>query len=361
MSETSKVSQLESLGYDQFFENSRLKLGVSIDCLARVIAEHKGVYEIISLEGKHRAMVAGKRMQTASSRDDYPAVGDWVVFKEAPDVVKVVEHILPRQTTLRKKYSGKDEAQLMVANVDVVFIVESVDRDYNINRFERYVVLAREGGVKPVVVINKSDLLSEADLVLRVQELNSRFSDIDILHTSTVSDDGLDGIASYIRPGATYCFLGSSGVGKSSIINKLIDQTIETKTIGAKTGRGRHTTTARQMYFTKDGGIIIDNPGSREVGVINFGSGADEIFSDIKKISSRCRYRNCNHINEQGCAVVDAINSGDIELSQYENYLKLQKETEHYEMSVYDRRKKDKKFGKFIKKAKVELKKYKTQ
>ncbi len=356
-----ELSQLKSLGYNEFFEKSRLELKASIDCLARVIAEHRGIYEIISLEGEGRATVAGKRMQTASSRDDYPAVGDWVVIKDVPDAVKVIEHILPRQTTLRKKYSGKDEAQLMVANVDMVFIVESMDRDYNINRFERYVILAREGGVKPVIVLNKSDLLSEADLVLRVQELNSRFSDIDILHTSTVSDDGLDSIASYIRPSATYCFLGSSGVGKSSIINKLIDQTIETKTIGTKTGRGRHTTTARQMYFTKDGGIIIDNPGSREVGVVNFGNGADEVFLDIKKISRRCRYRNCNHINEQGCAVMDAIKSGDIELSQYENYLKLQKETEHYEMSVYDKRKKDKKFGKFIKNAKSDLKKYKTQ
>ncbi|NTW62396.1 ribosome small subunit-dependent GTPase, partial [Candidatus Saccharibacteria bacterium] len=132
-----ELSQLKYLGYNDSFEESRLELEAGIDCLARVIAEHKGVYEIISLEGESRAMVSGQRMQTASSRDDYPAVGDWVVIKDVPDAAKVIEHILPRQTTLRKKYSGKDEAQLMVANVDMVFIVESMDRDYNINRFER--------------------------------------------------------------------------------------------------------------------------------------------------------------------------------------------------------------------------------
>ncbi|NTW62072.1 ribosome small subunit-dependent GTPase A [Candidatus Saccharibacteria bacterium] len=191
--------------------------------------------------------------------------------------------------------------------------------------------------------------------------MKKRFSDIDILNTSTISDDGLNSIASYIHPGATYCFLGSSGVGKSSIINKLIDQTIETKTVGVKTGRGRHTTTSRQMYFNKDGGIIIDNPGSREVGVVNFGSGADEVFSNIKEIASRCRYRNCGHVNEQGCAVMDAIKSGDVELSQYENYLKLQKETEHYQMSAQERRQKNKQLGKFIKNAKSSLKKYRSK
>ncbi len=356
MDTTDKLSRLKSLGYKDSFEDSRVELEPDIDCLARVIAEHRGVYEIISLEGESRAMVSGRRMQTASGRDDYPAVGDWVIVKNDSDEAKVIEHILPRQTTLRKKYTGKNEAQLMVANVDVVFVVESIDRDYNINRFERYLVLAREGGVTPIIVLNKTDLLSEAELASRIEELQNRFPDVDILHSSAQSDEGLNSIASYIHPGITYCFLGSSGVGKSSIITKLVDQTIETKAISLNTGRGMHTTTARQMYFTHDGGIIIDNPGSREVGVVKFGSGASEVFSDIEAIASQCRYRDCSHRKEQGCAVLEALESGHLEHARYENYLKLQKENEHYQMSNYDKRKKDKKFSKFIKVAKKNFK-----
>jgi ribosome biogenesis GTPase len=356
-----KLSHLKSLGYNETFENKRLELKADIECLARVTAEHKGVYEIISLRGESRATVTGKRMQSAFSRDDYPAVGDWVVVKESADDEKVIEHILPRQTSLRKKYGGKDASQLMVANVEVVFIVESVDRDFNINRLERYLVLAREGGVKPVIVLNKTDLLAENYLAARIEELQKRFSDVDILQSNTLSDEGVYNIARYIQPYTTYCFVGSSGVGKSSVINKLIDKNIETKAIGDKSGRGRHTTTSRQMYLTNDGGIIIDNPGSREVGLVNFSSGASEVFSDIKELSSRCKYRDCSHNNEQGCAVLGAIKSGDIEPARYENYLRLQKETEHYEMSSYDKRTKDKKFGKFIKNAKSDLKKYKSK
>lgn len=362
MSVADEIAQLEYLGYNQLFEDSRLGLGVSVGCIARVIAEHKGAYEIISLIGERRATVSGKLMLTASRRDDYPAVGDWVVTKDSAEGSRIIEDILPRQTLLHKKYSGKDEAQLIAANVNVAFIVESMDRDYNINRFERYLVLAREGGVKPVIILNKSDLISEAELSTRIEQLRKRFHDIDILNTSILTDEGLDGLSDYIQKGVTYCFLGSSGVGKSSIINKLLNrECIETKEIGAKTGRGRHTTTAREMYFTNIGGIIIDNPGSREVGIVNFGTGAKEVFIDIEKLAVGCRFKDCKHINESGCAVLSAIASGDIDESQYENYLKLQKETEHYEMSNYDKRQKDKRFGKFIKNAKVDLRKYNSK
>jgi ribosome biogenesis GTPase len=362
MTAINKVQQLEPLGYNQFFEDSRLKLGVGIDCLARVTAEHKGAYEIIGLDGEYRATVSGKLMLTALRREDYPAVGDWIVVKDSVEETKVIEGILPRQTLLRKKYSGKNEVQLIAVNVGIVFIVESMDRDYNVNRFERYVVLAREGGVRPVIILNKSDLLSETELSARIEQLRKRFRDIDILRTSTLADDGLDDLSKYIQKGATYCFLGSSGVGKSSLINRLLNQEcIETKEIGLKTGRGRHTTTAREMYFTNEGGIIIDNPGSREVGVVDFSAGAKEVFADIEKLSLDCKFKDCKHINEHGCAVLGAIASGDIDAKQYENYLKLQKETEHYEMSSYDKRQKDKKFGNYIKTAKVDLRRYNSK
>ncbi len=362
MSEANKVLRLESLGYSRFFEDHRLKLGVHVDCLARVTAEHRGAYEIINLDGEFRTTVSGKIMLNASRRNDYPAVGDWVVVKDDAEDTKVIESILPRRTFLQKKYSGKNEAQLIASNVDVAFIVESMDRDYNVNRFERYIVLALEGSVRPVVILNKVDLITDTELSARVEQLRQRFHDVDILRTSVLAEDGLNELSNYIQNGSTYCFLGSSGVGKSSIINKLINKdSIETKEIGAKTGRGRHTTTARGTYFTSAGGIIIDNPGSREVGIVGFGSDAKGIFKDINKYSQSCRFKDCGHQNEAGCAVLGAIELGDIDSSQYENYLKLQKEIEHYEMSSQERRQKDKKFGKFIKNAKVDLKRYRAK
>lgn len=250
MNTINKVTLLKRLGYSQFFEDSRLKLGVDIDCLARVSAEHRGAYEIINLDDEFRAIVSGKFMLSALHREDYPAVGDWVVIRENTDDEKIIENILPRQTLLCKKYSGKDEAQLIAVNIEVAFIVESLDRDYNINRFERYVVLAREGGVQPVLILNKTDLITNDELSARVKQLKKRFINTDVICTSSLNINGIIDIFNYIKPGATYCFLGSSGVGKSTIINKLLDQdTINTKEIGTKTGRGRHTTTARQMYF----------------------------------------------------------------------------------------------------------------
>lgn len=353
------LSRLKQLGYNQFFDTNRTKLGAGIDQVARVAAEHKGAYEIICESGEYRATVTGRRMLMATGRDDYPAVGDWVLINQGKDETKLIIDILPRKTTLHKKYAGKDETQLIAANVDVAFIVESVDRDYSLNRFERYLVLAREGGVAPVIVINKVDLSLNDKIGKIIEAIRDRFDKIDVITTSSVTDSGLHELVKYIEEGKTYCFLGSSGVGKSSLINKLLKQNrITTKIIGKKTGRGRHTTTAREMYFTREGGIIIDNPGSREVGVADSISGIGEVFGDIESIAKTCKFKDCKHVNEPGCAVQDALNTGIINPSKYENYQKLLKETEHYESSSYDKRQKDKKFGKYIKNAKTELKKF---
>jgi ribosome biogenesis GTPase / thiamine phosphate phosphatase len=356
------ILSLQKLGYDRFYENARLELGAEFEQVARVTAEHKGIYEIMNDVGTYQASVTGKRMLTALSRDDYPAVGDWVIIKNYPDDTNVIVDILPRKTTLHKKYGGKDESQLILANVDIAFIVESADRDYNLNRFERYLVLAKEGGVKPVIIINKSDLIKTEDLQAITAEINERFGDIDILCTSAVNDADLSILSKFINKGTTCCFLGSSGVGKSSLISKLVNEdNIMTTEISEKTGRGKHTTTSRQMYFTKNGGIIIDNPGSREVGVVNSERGISEVFVDIESIASGCKYNNCSHIKEPECAIIRALESGAIRADQYDNYLKLKKETEHFNLNAYGKRQKDKKFGKFINNAKKDIKKYKPR
>ena len=363
MSDNHNATQLRSLGFNHRIEAGRLELGANIDNLARVTAEHKGEYEVMGINGTHRAAVTGRRMATAQGRDDYPAVGDWVVIKNDIDDAKVITDILPRQTTLHKKRGGRDESRLIAANIDVALIVESTDRDYSLNRFERYLVLAREGGVKPVMVLNKSDLYADGAMAASIAAIHERFGDVDVLATNTVTDAGMAQLVDYIQPGMTYCFVGSSGVGKSSLINKLLRQdSIATTEISEKTGRGMHTTTARQMYFTATGGIIIDNPGSREVGVMGASSSkVGEVFDDIDDLVRACRFSNCSHTNEPGCAVQEALRTGTLDAARYANYLQLQKEVKHHEMTTREKQQKSRKFGKFIKTAKATIGKRKPR
>ena len=350
------TTQLRRFGYNDYFDTNRRQLGATVEQLARVTAEHKGVYEVAGMAGVCRAAVTGKRMLHATSRDDYPAVGDWVVVKDDPDDSKVITDVLPRRTTLRKKQGGRDESRLIAANVNVALIVESTDRDYSLNRFERYLVLAREGGIIPVIILNKADLYTKEDLVKSVTAIQERFGDVAVLVTSTKTATGLHELISHIQPGLTYCFVGSSGVGKSTMINALLKQdTIATSEISEKTGRGMHTTTARQMYIMSNGGIIIDNPGSREVGVVSASSSdVGEVFDDIIDLVRACRFNNCSHTNEPECAIRRAIDTGSLDRGRYDNYQRLQKEAAHREMNAYARRQKDKKFGKMIKKVKSE-------
>jgi ribosome biogenesis GTPase len=330
---------------------------------ARVIAEHRGSYIVKNASGEYLAKITGKQMFMASKREDYPAVGDWVLIEKLSDKDAVIRKILPRKTILKKKYSNreenqKEEIQIIATNVDVAFIVESVDRDYNLNRLERFLVLAKEGNITPVVVLNKTDLISDTELESKVTQIKNRLLDCEIITTSNVSETGLQALKDYIKKGKTYCFLGSSGVGKSSLINSLLGGgRIKTQEINTNTERGRHTTTAREVYFLDNGGIVIDNPGTREVGIADSDVGIENTFDEINLLSQECRFSDCTHINEPGCAVLEAIKEKRLNEDKYNNYLKLKSESDFYKMSNLEKREKDRKFGKFVKKALEQLEK----
>jgi len=353
--------KLEDLGYGTFFESNLEKIDLDNYLIARVIAEYKEAYRVRSVTGEYLAKITGKQMFNALSRVDYPAVGDWVVITELDKEQAVIHKILPRKNILRRKYNSKQESQVIAANIDVAFVVESFDRDYNLNRFERYFVLAKDGNIKPVIVLNKTDLISGAELNLKTNQIKDRFNDVDTIPTSTVTERGLDELRKYIMKGKTYCFLGSSGAGKSSLINKLLgSDVIKTREISHRTGRGKHATTGREIYFLENGGIVIDNPGMREVGMTDSNAGIGDVFCEITSLSKNCKYVDCTHTHEPGCAVLNAVQSKKLDENKYSNYVKLKKETEYFSMTELEKRRKDRQFGKFVKKALEQLKKYET-
>lgn len=285
MEKEAKKITMEDLGYGPFFESNRKKLGLDGFLIARVISQQRGAYRIRNTNGEYSAKITGKIMFRAVSKEDYPAVGDWVVVSEAGEGQAVIRGILPRKTIIKRKFGDKNrqgeksEAQVIATNIDVAFIVESIGRDYNLNRFERYLAIAKDGGIEPVLILNKIDLLDKEELNLKLDEIKNRFEGVKIIPTSTVANEGIEELKKNISASKTYCFLGSSGVGKSSIINILLGKnSIETGDISGYSDRGKHVTTSREMYFLDSGGIVIDNPGVREVGMTNMNAGIDNLF-----------------------------------------------------------------------------------
>ncbi|MFA7285670.1 MAG: ribosome small subunit-dependent GTPase A [Candidatus Paceibacterota bacterium] len=349
------------LGYNEQFESNRKSLELDGFAVARVIAEYKGAYKIKNENGEYFAKLVGKKVFDAKSREDYPAVGDWVVIKEQDSEWAIIKEILPRQSLIKRKHNHKNGMQIIATNIDIAFVVESIGRDFNLNRFERYFAIASEGGVETVIILNKIDLISQEELEKKLVEIKDRFKNIDIVLTSALEETGLDILRSSMNSGKTYCFLGSSGVGKSSLINKLLEtNATETGDINLETGRGKHTTTVRQMYFLKNGAIVIDNPGMREVGMTNEVAGLDDIFNEILEFASTCKFVDCAHVSEPKCGVLEALESGALNREKYQNYLNLKKEIDHYGMTEMEKNEKDYKFGKFIKNAKKDIKNYKN-
>jgi ribosome biogenesis GTPase / thiamine phosphate phosphatase len=360
-----KINKIEDFGWDSFFQFKRTELGLDNFSVARAIAEYRGTYKVKNANGEYLAKITGKQMFKATSREDYPAVGDWVAITELDNKQAIVQAVLPRKSIIKRRFGDKNKAgeksdvQIIATNIDVAFIVQSVGRDYSINRFDRYLAIIKDSDIKPAIIINKTDLISAEELDAKLAEIKSGFGNIDVFATSTKSDESLEKLKGYIQKGETCCFLGSSGVGKSSLINALLGESIiKTEDVSSYSGRGKHITTSREMYFLESGGIVIDNPGIREVGLTDANSGIEGVFDEMAILAKKCKYADCTHTHEPGCEILAALTDGRLDEDRYSNYINLKKEAQHYGMSELEKREKGRSLGKFINKAKKELKNY---
>lgn len=342
---------LEDLGYNLELENYRKTQNLDSFGVGRVISEHKERYVVKTTVKEYDGEIIGNLRFSAHNRSDFPAVGDWVAISEY-DANKVLIHsVFPRKTIIERQSVGKQgEKQIIATNVDYAFIVQAVDRDFNINRIERYLTICNASNVKPVIILNKIDLINDTELTKLISTVQERIKQVPIISISNKSQKGIERLKKNIEKSKTYCLLGSSGVGKSTLLNNLVGkQLMKTNVISTSTNKGRHVTSHRELLVLENGGILIDNPGMREVGITDSTDGLEGTFKEIIELSKYCKFNDCTHTTEVGCAVLKAVKNGEIDKSSYENYLKMEREKKHFESTVAEKRKKDKDFGKMIK------------
>lgn len=353
----------EDLGYNEEFE--KFRIAQHLDCFetGRVVSEHKERYIIKTTGGEFEAEITGNMRFTAKNREDFPAVGDWVALTTYDTVSAVIHQILPRFSIIRRQAVGQfGEIQIIATNIDFAFIVQSVDRDFNINRIERYLTICNSSGVSPIIVLSKIDLIGKQKISSILEQIKIRIKNIPVIALSNESQDGYDLINAAIEKGKTYCMLGSSGVGKSTLLNNLSGKNImRTDTISQRTNKGRHVTSHRELIILENGGILVDNPGMREVGIADSASGLEITFDTIVSLSKKCRFIDCTHTSEPGCSVLEALEKGEIDSLSYENYRKMEREKSHFEATIAEKRKKDKEFGKIIRNYKKERNKNKDE
>ena len=299
---------------------------------ARVAAQHRGEYVVYCANGERRAEVAGRLRHASATAAQFPAVGDWVAVEDAPgDGTATIHAVLERATAFSRKAAG-DEAveQVVAANVDVVFLVSAFGDDLNVRRIERYLASGWESGAQPVIVLNKSDLAD--DLEAELAEVETVAFGVPVHVVSCLEGAGLDELRPYLSQGRTVALLGSSGVGKSSLLNRLVGWERQEVQEIRDDGKGRHTTTYRELVPLPSGGLVLDTPGMRELALWDAGGGVDETFADVATLAAECRFGDCAHETEPGCAIRAALADGRLATERLESYRKLQGELRHLEL-----------------------------
>lgn len=318
---------LQLLGWNQYFEEAFEEYKQQGFDVGRVTLEHKKIYRVASKHGELLAEVSGKLRFNALERQDYPAVGDWVVITPRVAEQKATIHaILPRKSKFSRKVAGLTmEEQIVATNVDSIFLVTALNADFNVRRIERYVLTAWESGANPVVILSKADLCDNVEE--KIQEVESVAFGVPIHAISAEQNLGMEQLTPYIYEGQTIALLGSSGVGKSTLTNALLgSRKQDVQTVREGDDRGRHTTTHRELIVLDSGGILIDTPGMRELQLWDADEGLSQSFSDVEALAEACRFRDCSHTKEPGCAVQGAISDGSLDKNRYASYVKLQKE-----------------------------------
>ena len=365
---------LIDLGWNDFFQANFESLNLKDVIPARVAVQQKDRSIILCEQGEFQSEVSGKFRHRALSKADYPTVGDWVLITIKPERDGAVIHsLLPRKSKFSRKAvlaggpkygDGKTEEQVLSANIDTAFIVAGLDGEYNLRRLERYIAVAYDSGTSPVVVLNKSDLCDDIGAI--VSDVEGAIIGVPVHSVSALITDSLEILKDYFGRGKTVSFLGSSGVGKSTMINTLLGyERQKTGEVRESDSRGRHTTTYRELIVLPEGGILIDTPGMREIEIWGDENGLSKAFDDIEELASQCRFNDCTHGNEPGCAVKKALETGELDNKRYQNYLKLQRELKRLALrrtgkEAHYQRMQGKKFSSMVKEVK-KLKNFKRK
>ena len=332
---------IQELGWNDHFDHHFQQYRSAGLIPARVIEEHRDRYSILDENGDSRAEVSGRLQFTAFGRADYPAVGDWVAASDATnDGARIIHAVLPRLTTFSRKAvlaggtassGGRTDEQVLATNIDTVFLVSGLDHDFNIRRIERYLAVAWESGSRPVVLLNKADICE--DVASHISVVAASAPAVAVFPISAATGDGIEQLRQFLPTGQTVALLGSSGVGKSTIINRLLgEERQDTGGVRLDDSKGRHTTTRRELIVIPGGGMVIDTPGMRVLKLWGDESGLSRSFQDIETLMASCRFADCGHNSEPGCAVQRAIEAGELEPGRLQNYLKLQREQAKLEL-----------------------------
>ncbi|MDA0991682.1 MAG: ribosome small subunit-dependent GTPase A [Verrucomicrobia bacterium] len=341
---------LEAYGFEPWFRDRSQDLLLPGQGVARVLAVDRGAFVIRGEHGVSTAQLSGKIRYDTDSSPELPCVGDWVCVDIASPTLAIIHAVLERRTALRRKRPGKSEDfQMIATNLDVAFVVQSCHFDFNLARLDRYLAMVHEGGITPVIILSKIDLVAPEELQAMIDRIRDAGITAQLIPLSNATGRGLDELRDLLVPRQTFCLVGSSGVGKTTLVNRLLGRDeFDTRSV-SDTGEGVHTTSRRQLLMLPNGAMLIDTPGMRELGVLGAGDGVEDSFADIEDLSRTCRFSNCSHTQEPGCAVRDAIDSGELNEHRRRSYMKLKKETDYRDLSTIQKRKRDKQFGKLYK------------